>query len=65
MSNWSRAEVMELDASQGGGNAVHNATYLATLPPTFQRPIKGCHPKDMKEVVRHCCATWQRPKPRH
>ena len=52
MSNWSRAEVMELDGSTGGGNAIHNATYLAKLPPTYRRPQKGCHPNDMKDFVQ-------------
>ncbi|KOO29152.1 rev interacting-like protein, partial [Chrysochromulina tobinii] len=44
MSNWTHAEVMELDASTNGGNEIHNATYLARMPPGYKRPMKGCHP---------------------
>ena len=56
MSNWNKAEVMELDERNGGGNRVHNATYLANLPDTYRRPRKGCHPNDMKEFVKE--AQW-------
>ena len=52
MSNWTRDEVMELHASTNGGNAIHNATYLARMPPTFRRPEKGCHPNDLKAFVQ-------------
>ena len=52
MSNWNRAEVMELDGSTGGGNAAHNATFLARLPEGTRRPQKGCHPNDLKEFVK-------------
>ena len=36
MSNWTHAEVMELDASTNGGNEIHNATYLARMPPGYK-----------------------------
>ena len=52
MSNWTHAEVMELDASTNGGNEIHNATYLARMPPGYKRPMKGCHPNDMKDWVK-------------
>ena len=43
---------MELDGSTGGGNAIHNATFLAHFPAGGRRPMKGCHPNDMKEFVK-------------
>ena len=52
MSNWNKAEVMELDAKNNGGNAFHNATFLANLPEGYKMPMKGCHPNDMKEWVK-------------
>ena len=45
-----RPEIRFVDIDAYG--IVHNATYLANLPPTYRRPRKGCHPNDMKEFVK-------------
>ena len=52
MSNWSMAEVDELRQENGGGNAVNRATIFARLPEGAKRPMKGCHPDDMKAFIQ-------------
>ena len=52
MSNWNEEEVMELTEAGGGGNRMHNATYLANVPSTYRIPQPGCHPNDMKEWIK-------------
>lgn len=46
MSNWTHAEVMELDASTNGGNEIHNATHGRAHPahpahPAHAHPAHG------------------------
>mmetsp|Transcript_15585 Transcript_15585/g.43667 ORF Transcript_15585/g.43667 Transcript_15585/m.43667 type:complete len:412 (-) Transcript_15585:420-1655(-) len=53
MSNWNKTEVDALRHENGGGNAMNQATYFASLAPDDRAwPTKGCHPNDFKEFVR-------------
>jgi hypothetical protein len=52
MSNWSMAEVDELRQENGGGNVVNSAKVFARFPQGAKRPIKGCHPDDMKAFIQ-------------
>jgi hypothetical protein len=51
MSNWSRAEVDELKAPNGG-NSANFSSIFARLEAVPWPVSKGCHPNDLKEFVR-------------
>ena len=40
------------EAEHGGGIAVNRATIFARLPEGAKRPMKGCHPDDMKAFIQ-------------
>ena len=52
MSNWSMAEVDVLRHENGGGNVVNAAKMFARFPQGAKRPVKGCHPDDMKAFIQ-------------
>ena len=45
------AEVTAFDHS-GGGNVVNAAKMFARFPQGAKRPVKGCHPDDMKAFIQ-------------